>query len=439
MSDDLVGGPPDRRPGLSSWTNRNRARPWRVAALALATIAALAIGGPRLSLHTDAPLANPSGNGQTGAPEVQFGVAAVRWPLRGDLAGDDTFVTTAMRRLQKQRPEVAWALYAGRLPDGSRLLLGGAQTKPGVVMTSVSALHVPAQSSGDAGTVSDAAVLTDPEQTLGWATRGSDGEVYAVTLGPPRPVRLQLSPYVDFSDRGAPSRVWQTESSDRGAVIADLGPRSDPSVAVRSLGLSTFVTPVLIPVAGAPRTPAGRVVVDGIDEAGYRGPLPEQLRLGLFAETDALLDLGRTTQRVIWSGVPWASRHFALVLITRADGRRFQALVGQQGGDWFPAGVRALGSHDPDQLPWLLEPFTTQDPTLLILPTGAGRLHYQRGWRKAWMGIPAEGVVALFEPASLRPSAAGARVKVYDPAGRLLITTVLPETGFDEPLAVNGP
>jgi hypothetical protein len=232
--------------------------------------------------------------------------------------------------------------------------------------------------------------------------------------------------------------VWHTESSDRGVVIADLGPRSDPSVAVRSLGLSTFVTPVQIPVTDTPRTPAARVVVNGTDDAAYRGPQPEQLRLGLSAETDALLDLGRTTQRVIWSGVPWGSRHFALVLITRADGRRFQALVGQQAGDWFPAGLRALGAHDPDQLPWLLEPFTTQDPTMLLFPTGAGSLHYQRGWRKARMPIPPDGVVALFEPASLRPSAAGARVKVYGPTGRLLLTTVLPETGFDNPLAVGG-
>lgn len=437
MSDDLVGGRHDQGGGRGRWTKGSRARQLRVAAVALAAVVALAIGGPRLSLHADAPLASKSSHGQTGAPEVQFGVAAVRWPLRGDLAADDSFVASAMHQLQKQRPGVAWPLYAGRLPDGSRLLLAGAQTKPGVVMTSVSAVHVPAQRSGAAGTVSDAAVLTDPEQTLGWATRGRDGEVYAVTLGPVRPVRLQLSPYVDFSDRGTPSRVWQTESSDRGVVIADLGPRSDPSVAVRSLGLSTVVTPVLIPVAGMARTPAERVVVDGTDQPGYRGPRADQLRLGLFAETDALLDLGLTTQRVIWSGVPWASRHFALVLIARADGRRFQALVGEQAGDWFPAGLRALGTQDPDQLPWLLEPFTTQDPTLLIFPTGAGSLRYQRGERRARMRIPPEGVVALFEPASLRPSAAGARVQVYGPTGRLLMTTVLPATGFDDPLAVD--
>jgi hypothetical protein len=363
-------------------------------------------------------------------------VEAVRWPLRGDLADDDDFVAAAIHRLQTRRQDVTSPLFAGRLPDGSRLLLAGARMTPGVVMTSVSALHVPAHHAARTGTDSDVAVLTDPEQTLGWATVGRDGRIYALILGPPRPVRLQLSPRVEFSDLGSPSRVWQTESSDRGVVIADFGPPTDPSVAVRSLRLPTFMTPVLIPVGGVARTPAERVVVEGIEDTGYRGPRPAELRKGLLAETAALLDLGRTTQRVIWSGVPWGSRHFALVLITRADGLRFQALVGEQGGDWFPAGMRALGTRDPDGLPWLLEPFTTQDPTLLLFPTGAGSLDYQRGWRKATMPIPPDGVVALFEPASLRPSAAGARVKVFGPTGRLELTTVLPETGFDNPLAV---
>ena len=274
-------------------------------------------------------------------------MAAVRWPLRGDLAGDADFVAAAMHRLTRQRRGVTEPLYAGRLPDGSRLLLAGERARPGVVMTSVSALHVPADQPAGAGIDSDVAVLTDPEQTLGWATVGRDGRVYVLTLGPPRPVRLQLSPRVEFSDLGTPSRAWQTESADRGVVIADLGPRSDPSVAVRSLSLSTFLTPVLIPVAGLARTPADRVVVEGLDDRGYRGPRPDELRKGLLAETRALFDLGLTTQRVIWSGVPWGSRHFALVLITRADGTRFQALVGEQGGDWFPAGMRALGSARP--------------------------------------------------------------------------------------------
>ena len=418
------------------WSHGRHDRLVRVGALVLVAGVALAITAPRLSLHASGPSAKQQRSGQADAAQLPPGVAAVRWPLRGDLAGDANFVASALHRLQTQRGGVTEPLFAGRLPDGSRLMLAGAQAGPGVVMTSVSALHVPARQPVGTGTDSDVAVLTDPEQTLGWATAGRDGRVYVLTLGPPRPVRLQLSSRVEFSDLGAPSRVWQSESSDRGVVIGDLGPLSDPSVAVRSLSLSTFLTPVLIPVSGLGRTPAARVLIEGLDDPGYRGPRPDELRNGLLAETRALFDLGRTTQRVIWSGVPWGSRHFALVLITRADDTRFQALIGEQGGAWFPAGLRALGSDDPDQLPWLLEPFTTQDPTLLLFPTGAGSLHYQRGWRRARMPIPPDGVVALFEPASLRPSAAGARVKVFGPTGRLLLTTVLPETGFDNPLAV---
>jgi hypothetical protein len=195
------------------------------------------------------------------------------------------------------------------------------------------------------------------------------------------------------------------------------------------------VTVTLIPLAGRSRTPAEAVLVGGLGAVGYTGPRPAALREALSAETEALLDLGTTTQRVIWSGVPWAQRHFALVLITRADGLRFQALVGEQDSGWFPAGLRALARHDPDQLPWLLEPFSTQDPTLLLCPTGGGSLVYRHGGRTTRLRVRDDGVVSLVDPGPAAPSASGARVTLYGPAGQRLLSTVLPPTGFDDPVA----
>lgn len=424
-SEDLVGGRPE--PTVRGLAQRRR---WRGAALVLATVLGAVVVLPRLSLHADAPPG--AARRPTAAPAVPAppnGGVWVGWPLRGDLAGDPAFVAAALRRLRRDRPAAARPLFAGRLPDGSRLLLAGAAD------SSVSVLHIAARHTFVTGVVGDAAALSDPAQALGWATLGRDGRTYAIVLGAPRPMRVQLSPGVTFDQAGAPHRRWRTESTADGVVVADLGSPTDPSVAVSSVQPDLFVAPGLIPVAGRSRTPAASVEVAGTDAPAYAGPRPANLRAGLSAETADLLDLGRTAQRVVWSGVPWAQRHFAIVLIRRTDGVRLQALVGEQDGGWFPAGVRALARSDPDGLPWLLEPFSPQDPTLLLCPTGPGSVVYRRGERRTRLHVRADGVVSLVDPGSAPPSTAGARVTLYDPQGTRLLSTVLPRTGFDNPLA----
>jgi hypothetical protein len=349
--------------------------------------------------------------------------------LRGDLATNDVFVTTAMRRLTRVRPGLTRPLFAGRLPDGSRLLLAGGGPRPAAGATSVSALYIGAGQSIRAGTVSQAAVLDSAAQTLGWAGVGIAGDVFSIAIGAPRPLRVQVSPRVDFDRQGWPSRLWQTAASDDGAAIADLGPHADPWVAVRSLANATFMTPVLIPVTGRPGTRAEAVRVDGLASAGYHGPRPASVRQALSAVTETLLDLGTTTQRVVWSGVPWAQRPFALVLITRPDGVRIEALIGEQGAGWFPAGIRALARDEPDGLPWVLEPFSAQDPTLLLCPTGGGHLVYRHNGRTVRLRVRDDGVVSLVDPGPSAPSTGGARITLFGPTGERLLTTVLPKTG----------
>jgi hypothetical protein len=116
---------------------------------------------------------------------------------------------------------------------------------------------------------------------------------------------------------------------------------------------------------------------------------------------------------------------------------RLQALVGQQGSSEFPAGVRALPRGAPAELPYLLEPFTPDDPTYLLCPTGAGTAVYQRlGRPDVRLAVGASGAVVLVDPGGGAPSASGAVVTLLAPDGHELLTTTLPEAGTDNPFAV---
>ena len=154
----------------------------------------------------------------------------------------------------------------------------------------------------------------------------------------------------------------------------------------------------------------------------------------------SVAELGTARLRVLWSGAPWKQRRLALVLVTRPDGTRLQVLIGQQGDTEFPAGVRALPVGAPDVTPWLLEPFTPQDPTFVLCPTGAGTLVYRRdGQPVQRLRVRPSGAVVVVLPGAGAPSAGGAVVTLLDRAGRKVLRTTLPEPGFDDPLALDSP
>lgn len=398
---------------------------------------AIAVVRPDLSLSADPPAGRPPRVTPTGVPTNSAsgsGLAAVAWETRGDLAQDGAFVSAAVARIRTERPEVARVFYAGRLPDGGRLVLAGSDVFRGIVATAVHALLVePGQDIG-AAPVTEVVALTDPQQVLGWAGRGPTGHVYTVVLSRPGPVRFELSPTVRFADDGSASRIWTPVYTEDGLAVVDLGAQADPVVTVRATGPGVFPGQVLVPV-----TTAGTIVtaldVRGALAPDYAGPDPDRLARGLREVAGRLADLRHSRLRVLWSGAPWNQRRLALVLVTRPDGVRLQALVGQQGSSEFPSGVRALPSGAPDELPWLLEPFTPQDPTFLLCPTGAGTLLYRRtGVPEKRLAIRAGGAVALVEPGPLAPSASGAEVTLLDPDGKELLTTTLPPRGFDDPL-----
>jgi hypothetical protein len=421
--DRLVAGD-EREPGAPA-----RRRLGWVAALAAAG-AVLAVAGPPLpdlALHGDPP---PPASAR---PEPRGNVA---WETRGDLAADEGFVFDAIRRIRQDRPDVARVYFAGRLPDGGRLAISGSDAGSS---TAVQALQVPPGADTADGWTADVGVVSAPDDLLTWAGRGADGGVVAVLLARPGPVRFQASPVVEFDGRtGEPGRRWQTFRSAGGVSVAQLGPVADPSIAVRAFAPGVTATPRLVPVQ-RPRPDPTVVDVDGVGAAEYAGPRTPLLVEALRGSLSALVDFHASTLRVLWSGAPWKQRPLALVLVSRPDGVRLQALVGEQDGHPFGAGVRALPVREPDVTPWLLEPFTTQDPTLLLVPTGPGTLVYRRPGREARLPIGPGGTVALVEPGSDPPTARGAQVTVLDPTGRRVLTTTLPRGPVDDPLAMTVP
>lgn len=427
--DELVGGAGDEAPP-------RRWPLWLVAAVAVA--AGLVLARPDLSLLADSPPPETTERSNREAPSLRNTLQGVTWDARGDLVDDYEFVRAAVARMRQERPELARVFFAGRLSDGSRLMLAGSDVNRGVVATSVHALHVPVGTPLEGASVTEGSALVDPQQVLAWATRGRDDRVRAVVLARPGPVAFELSSTVDFSpSTGAPARRWAPVEAEDGVLVADLGPDADPIIAVRASGPGVFSLPLLVRVVEpAPASPV--LAVAGTEDPAYRGPAGPALSQGLREQAGAVVDLRAAERRVLWSGAPWKQRRLALVLLTRSDGRRFQALVGEDGRNGFPAGVRALPEDAPDRLPWLLEPFSFQDPTLLLVPTGDGSILYKRpGVATKTLQIGEDGVVGLVEPGPSPPSASGAQVTVLDEQGRILLRTRLPEPGFDDPLGLD--
>lgn len=375
----------------------------------------------------------PSYEGQASVPPTRLD--GIDWPPRGDLADDESFVQAAMSRVREFRPDTSRLFFAGTLTDGSRLVLAGSDVNRGIVATAVHALWVRPDTPVARARVTEGTAMTDPQQVMAWAGPVAGGRVVVVALARPGPVRFDLSEGVTFAADGSGMRQWRPFYAEDGLLETALG-YADPVVAVRARGIGAFTVPFVVRVATG-RRPPGAVRVEAAGGPGYQGPDPAQLSAALYAGAGAVVDLDRATARIIWSGIPWKHRRLALVLVTREDGRRFQVLVGQDDQRPFAIGTRALALDADPLTPWLLEAFSSLDPTLLLCPTGQGTLVYRRpGRADRVLPINAAGVAPLVEPGPSPPTTSGARVTVLDLSGRPLLSTTLPETGFDNPLAL---
>ena len=184
--------------------------------------------------------------------------------------------------------------------------------------------------------------VTDPQQLLTWAGLVANDRVLALAMTRPGPVKFEVSSRVRFGSDGAAQRLWSPLYAEDGVVVSDLGQRVDPVVTVRVAGAGLHVGPARHagrdPGAGATTAERDRHRHRHLPRA--RHPLPVARAAGRVRDRSPTW----TPRSSSCSGAPPCPgpRKLALVLVTRDDGQRFQALVGQQGDAEFQAGVRPL-------------------------------------------------------------------------------------------------
>ncbi len=403
----------------------------------LAVAGAIALVAPSLLSSQSATDRDRAPTGDPTHPQEEE-IPPIRWTPRGDLVPNLIVVNQLVARMLQDYPEAERVLAVTTLPDGARLLLAGIDVERGIVATSVRALYWPAGRPFADVRHSEVSSLTSPEEIVAWAVRGRGGHVHAVVLGAPGSLRVSLSPRVSYAFDGAASREWSPVGSDSGLVVRDLGDRTDPVIGVRPEPSSRFPTPFAVRVNEAPGRGQVLPPVTGI-ASDYRGPDRALLREGLRASF-AAMDVRRGSVRVIWSGSIGRNRRLALVRLRRADGVTFQTLLGQQDENWFPAGLRAVPRATADASPWLLEPFSSGDSTLLLCPSGPGSIVYARpGRRDRVLPINSAGIVGLVPAGGSAPSAAGANVTVRGPDGVPIVQVELVGGSVDVLALESGP
>ena len=430
---------------------------WVRRGLAGAVLVALAaLVGPSLLSRGDEPerprprpTTSPQPTSEPTATEPPL--SALRWRVRGDLAADARFTGAALTVVRAAYPEAAKVLYAGTLPDGSRIALVGTDDPDVAGLTfrtsNVQALHVPAGAEPAAGKVSYAEAVETPDDLAGWAGRGPSGTVFAVLLGRPAPLDAQVSTTIEYSDDGTISRSWRPVRSRDGSAIVDLGRHTDPLVVARTTyddrrGLLLMdVDGALSLSPGSRDAIAAKVRIAGMD-GSYRGPPSRPLRRAVVDGTWALLDPRHAEIRVLWSGRPSAGTRGALLLVRRADGPTFQLFVYQLGvGEIYPQGVHPVPWAKADLLPWITQTGEPGTPVLLVNPSGKGTAVLDRpGAAQRRVLIGTDGLAKLSDDQAFASrDLSGSKITVLSPQGREVVTTDMPESGDFDPFALDSP
>ena len=438
-----------RVPTRSAWVRRGLA--------GAALVAAVALLGPSLLSQgdkPDEPRPEPTTSpGPTSRPPpTEPALSALRWTVRGDLAGNTEFAEAALAAVRVEDPGAEKVLYAGTLPDRSRIALVGTGTGPeasGFAFrgATVHALHVPAGKAPSAGRVTFAGGVESADGLAGWAGRVRNGEVVAVLLGRPTPLDAQVSTAIDYSEDGDISRSWEPVHSRDGSAVVELGRDTDPLVVARTTYDDT-IDPLLMSVDGdlTPRSReavAAQVRVAGLDGA-YRGPARRELRRAVVDGAWALLDPRSADIRVLWSGRMGAHRRGALLLVRRSDGPTFQLFVFQEAdGRAFPQGMRHLPWAGADTVPWILQTGQPETPLTLVNPTGAGTAVIEPPGGQAARRVPIgrDGTANLGDDQAIDAhELSGSVITVLSPKGREVATTTWSEAGYDfDPFALESP
>ena len=425
---------------------------WRGSGL-VAVVAVAAAVGPGLVANSDdaerrqRPEPSASAKASASPTPTPDSPSALRWRARGDLADDTEFVAAALAAAQRQEPTAEKVLYAGTLPDSSRLAfvaVNDLSYSGGLAFrnTGVLALHVPAGASVQDGRLSDAGGISSADDLTGWAGHVGNGRVVAVLLGRPAPLDAQISVRIRYRPDGSAGRGWRGVGGRDGSAVVELGRDVDPLVAARARNPGPGSYPTLMAVDGQVTGDrfdelARDTVIRGLGDS-YAGPPARALRRAVVDGSWVLLDSRQADVAVLWSGGLGRGERGALLRLRRADGATFQLFAFQHQDHVFPEGVRHVPWAEADVLPWLFESGDPGRPMLLINPTGAGTAsvsYPDEPPRVVTFG--ANGTARFGVGAPSAPNLYRAVIEVRAPTGELVVKSALNGVSNDDPFALD--
>ena len=414
----------------------------------MAVVAVAAAVGPGLVASSDDADREPprptSSASQSSAPSPKL-PSALQWVGRGDLAGDDGFTGAALAMAQRTEQAAEKVMYAGTLPDRSRLaFIAIDQSSPEDLefhASGVLALHVPAGATVGRGRLTYAGGISGADDLTGWAGRVGNGRVVAVVLGRPAPLDAQISGLIRYGRDGSARRDWRPVGGRDGSAVVELAGDVDPLVVVRPRRHDAGSYPTLMTLDGEVTENrrdevAADITISGLGDS-YAGPPALALRRAVADGSWALLDPRRADVAVLWSGGVGQGQRGALLRLRRPDGATFQLFAFQNPEGVFSQGLRHVPWADADVLPWLFESGDPGRPMLLINPTGAGTasVSYPDEPPRV-VTFRANGTARFGVGAPSAPNLYRAVIEVRSPTGELVVKAALTAVSNEDPFVL---
>ena len=420
--------------GVDDRRARRRLPPGVGRAIAVVAAAALVVGlGPRLlSAGGGAgPAAGTRGSGASSRSPAAGLPPDLRWPTRGDLAGDARLLSQSRARLTGSAlTDVAQVLWAGHVSGGRAVVVAGHDRTNGMDPAydlPVVALLLPGGAEPQAG--GRVVPVTDlsggANGLVAWAVPGGR---QVLLLGRPVTLHAEVSTLLTIDAGGVPHRSWFPVTLARGAALVELPQTSHPALAVRLAGGAG------VAVLDEVERHVATLPVPGLHDGSYRGPDAQAVDAVVNGELGADPLYGWPVRgTLLWSGrVGTHAAHIAVVRLVRSDGATFElGVIGSPGSGVADLGLRPVPT-DRAARPYVLASDETGEfgwpaQVALLDPTGPADVEVlpAAGPAATYRGAP-DGLVLL--PDGLTRDAVRS-VTVVDGEGRLDVTTAVTAIG----------
>lgn len=380
---------------------RRRLPPWaRRVALAAVGLSLVALVAPRL-LSEDA--AKPAADRSSSPPTSVAPIPSIRptlpgplrWATRGDLRDDLALLDSVRAQVTgAELTSVEEVLWAGRVRAGRAVVVAGFDQRTGIdAAYSVPVVGVLLPSAGGPAVVRTLGDLSgNPDSVQSWALPAGQ----LLLLGPPGPLRVQVSPDVTFTPDGRAHRTWTDVDSADGFALVSVRTTSRSSIGVATeLGVDTLTSQDRVVLSELP--------VAGLGGVAYHGPAATLVRETISEQLPQPPLVGwRLTAGVAWSstvgegGVGQA----VVVVIRRSDGATFLAGLIEGPGEGPSAfALRTVRWTHPEQAPFVFAEagggLGLDGRQVVAIPGGRGTLAYETARGRGTVPIDANGLAVV--------------------------------------------